>query len=46
LDLIMAFRRVQGVGVGHSWVNGFFCAGNTSDAIDVVLTELTNTKKL
>ena len=46
LDLIKAFPKVRGVGVGHSWVKEFFCAGNTTESIDIVLTELTDTKSL
>jgi hypothetical protein len=44
LALVKAFARVKGVGVGHSWNKDFFCAGNTSDAIDIVLTEFTSTR--
>ena len=46
LDLIKAFPKVRGVGVGHSWVKEFFCAGNTTESIDIVLTELKDTKAL
>jgi len=31
LSLVAAFPRVKGVGVGHSWWQQQFCAGNTSD---------------
>jgi len=46
LDLIQAFPKVRGVGVGHSWVKQFFCAGNTTESIDIVLTEFPDTKAL
>lgn len=46
LALIKGFDLVRGVGVGHSWFEQLFCAGNTTDSIDIVLTELTATKEL
>jgi len=44
LSLVAAFPRVKGVGVGHSWWQQQFCAGNTSDAINIVLTEMPATR--
>ena len=38
--LVAAFSRAKASGVGHSWDAGKFCAGNTSDAVNVVMTEL------
>ncbi len=46
LSLIKAFPLVRGVGVGHSWFQELFCAGNTAEAIDIVLTEITDTRIL
>ena len=37
------FPHVKGVGVGASWWQEQFCAGNDSSAIDIVMTELTPT---
>ena len=31
---------MKAVGVGHSWHTGVFCAGNDSDSIGIVMTEL------
>ncbi len=44
LALIQGFPRVKGVGVGHSWWQQSFCAGNDSSAIQIVLTELPATR--
>lgn len=46
LSLIKAFPLVRGVGVGHSWFEQLFCAGSTADSIDIVLTEISATKRL
>ncbi|KAK9908511.1 hypothetical protein WJX75_008992 [Coccomyxa subellipsoidea] len=46
LALIKSFPRVKGVGVGHSWSRDFFCAGGNADSIDIVLTELTSTRRI
>ncbi len=46
LALIKNFERVKGVGVGHSWSQGFFCAGDDADSIDIVLTELPSTRRM
>ena len=46
LALIKSFPRVKGVGVGHSWSRDFFCAGSDADSIDIVLTELTSTRRM
>jgi FAD/FMN-containing dehydrogenase len=41
LQVIVANAQlVKGVGAGHSWNAGQFCAGNTASATDVVMTEL------
>lgn len=39
LNLIKSFKYVKAVGVGHSWWQEQFCAGNTTDAIQMVMTE-------
>lgn len=42
-EQVAHYRRVKGVGIGHSW-NGYqFCSGNTSDAINIVTTEIAST---
>ncbi|KAK9831929.1 hypothetical protein WJX81_000169, partial [Elliptochloris bilobata] len=38
LALIRSHARVMGVGVGHSWGQQQFCAGDGADAMQVVLT--------
>ncbi|KAL4431088.1 hypothetical protein ABPG75_006344 [Micractinium tetrahymenae] len=38
--LVSAFPHVKASGVGHSWWRQQFCAGNTSDSINIVMTEL------
>ena len=40
LELIKEFKYVRASGVGHSWWQEQFCAGNTSEAIQIVMTEL------
>ena len=42
-DLVTAFARVKGVGVGHSWWQQQFCAGTAPTALGVVLTEVPST---
>ncbi|KAK9908861.1 hypothetical protein WJX75_003902 [Coccomyxa subellipsoidea] len=42
-QIISSYKRVKGVGVGHSWWQQQFCAGNDSDAVGIVTTEMTNT---
>jgi hypothetical protein len=34
------YGRVKAVGVGHSWWKEQFCAGNATNAINIVTTEL------
>ena len=34
------YDRVKAVGVGHSWWKEQFCAGNATNAINIVTTEL------
>ena len=38
--VVAAFPKVRAVGVGHSWNTQLFCAGETSDAADVVLSKV------
>jgi FAD/FMN-containing dehydrogenase len=38
--IVATFPKVKAVGVGHSWWKEQFCAGNTSDAVNIVVTEL------
>ena len=35
-------RAAQGVGVGHSWWSEQMCAGDNAEAVDVLLTEVSN----
>jgi len=35
-------NHVKGVGVGHSWWSEQFCAGNSREAVDVLLTSIQN----
>lgn len=39
LNLIKTYKYVKAAGVGHSWWQEQFCAGNTSNAIQMVTTE-------
>jgi hypothetical protein len=39
LNLIKTYKYVKAVGVGHSWWQEQFCSGNTSDAMQMVMTE-------
>ena len=43
LEMVEAFPRVKANGVGHSWWQEQFCAGNSSDSINIVMTELNQT---
>ena len=43
LDMIEVFPRVKANGVGHSWWQEQFCSGNSSDSINIVMTELNQT---
>ena len=38
--VVAAFPKVRAVGVGHSWNTQLFCAGDASDAADVVLSKV------
>ena len=38
--LVATFPKVKAVGVGHSWWKEQFCAGEDSNAVNVVMTEL------
>ena len=40
--LVTMFPKVKAVGSGHSWWKEQFCAGNDSQAINLVMTELSN----
>ncbi len=40
LDLINHYKKVRGVGVGHSWWQEQFCAGEGDDSIEIVTTEI------
>jgi hypothetical protein len=44
--IVAAFPHVKASGVGHSWWQQQFCSGNTSDAINVLTTEIEPTLKL
>lgn len=46
LQLVQDFDHVKGSGVGHSWWQQQFCAGNSSNAVNIVLTELRDTLQL
>ncbi|CAL8471831.1 g11373 [Coccomyxa elongata] len=39
LQLLQAYPKVKGAGVGHSWWKEQACSGNTSETINIVLTE-------
>ena len=43
--LSMEFSKVKAVGNGHSFNKEFLCAGNTSESINIVMTELDGTRK-
>ncbi|CAK0783638.1 hypothetical protein CVIRNUC_006837 [Coccomyxa viridis] len=45
-DIVQQYSLVKGVGVGHSWWQEQFCAGENSSAVGIVLTELSNTRAL
>ena len=38
--VVAAFPKVRAVGVGHSWNTQLFCAGDASDAADVVVSKV------
>ncbi len=38
--LVTMFPKVRANGVGHSWWKEQFCAGNDSNSINIVMTEL------
>ena len=40
VDIVKAFPRVHGVGVGHSWNPDQFCAGHDENSVDIVRTEI------
>lgn len=40
VDIVKAFPRVRGVGVGHSWNPDQFCAGHDENSVDIVMTEI------
>jgi hypothetical protein len=40
------FPRVKAAGLGHSWWSEQFCAGNTSSALNIVMTELDTTREM
>ena len=40
--IVAAAPRLRGVGVGHSWWSEQMCAGDTAEAVDVLLTEIAN----
>jgi hypothetical protein len=40
VDIVKAFPRVHGVGVGHSWNPDQFCAGHDENSVDIVMTEI------
>ena len=40
--IVASAPRVRGVGVGHSWWSEQMCAGDTAEAVDVLLTEIEN----
>lgn len=44
-DLVRRFPKVKAAGVGHSWWPEQLCAGNTSDAIQVVTTEFDDVRR-
>lgn len=45
-SMVGHFSHVKGVGVGHSWWGPQFCSGNSSDAINIVTTELNSTLEM
>ena len=45
LRLVQEHDHVKGCGIGHSWWQQQFCAGNDSRAVNIVLTELDQTKQ-
>ena len=40
--IVASAPRVRGVGVGHSWWSEQMCAGDTAEAVDVLMTEIEN----
>lgn len=38
--IVTAYDQVKAVGVGHSWWQQQFCAGNDDRSADIVMTEL------
>lgn len=43
--LVQQYDKVKSVGNGHSFNKEFLCAGNTSEAINIIMTELDGTRK-
>ncbi|KAI8101866.1 hypothetical protein M9434_006929 [Picochlorum sp. BPE23] len=44
-EILNEFDKVKAVGNGHSFNKEFLCAGNGSDSINIVMTELDDTRK-
>lgn len=40
--LVASASLVRGTGIGHSWWSQQMCAGNSSEAINVLMTEIDN----
>ena len=45
-QLVKLYPRVKASGIGHSWWAEQACAGNTSSAVNVVMTELQSTLEM
>jgi hypothetical protein len=43
---VSMFSRAKAAGLGHSWWSEQFCAGNTSTALNIVMTELDTTREM
>jgi hypothetical protein len=44
--IVVSYSNVKASGVGHSWWKEQFCSGNTSDSVNLVMTELNSTLSL
>eukprot|EP00889_Picochlorum_renovo_P004731 jgi/Picre1/31761/NNA_007111.t1 len=44
-EILNEFDKVKAVGNGHSFNKEFLCAGNGTDSINIVMTELDDTRK-
>ena len=39
-DLVRAADKVHALGAGHSWNKEFFCAGNTTQSINIAMATI------